>query len=176
MTYPIRGRDVETLGPAVRAEVWGLDSDLPVASMRTMEELVSNSVARLSFTMLALAISAGMALILGAIGLYGVLSYLVSQRTQEIGVRIALGAPLASVRKMVVMHGARLAAIGLGAGLLASVGLTRVLQGLLYDTAPLDPLTFGATSALLMTVVFLASYLPARRASNVDPVEAMKTD
>jgi len=176
LAYTIRGRDVVSLGPAVRAQVWELDSDLPLTTMSTMEELVSNDLVRLSFTMLTLAISAGIALILGAVGLYGVLSYVVSQRTQEIGVRIALGAPLASVRKMVVMQGARLAAIGLGLGLLASVGLTRVLQGLLYDTQALDPLTFGATSGLLMAVVFLASYLPARRASNVDPVQSMKTD
>ena len=175
LSYTIRGRGVESLGPLVRAQVWELDSDLPLTTMTTMEELVSNDLVRLSFTMLTLAISAGIALILGAVGLYGVLSYVVSQRTQEIGVRIALGAPVGSIRKMVVMQGVRLAAIGLGLGLLASVGLTRVLQGLLYGTEALDPLTFGGTSALLMAVVFLASYLPARRASNVDPVQSMKT-
>ena len=144
--------------------------------MQTMEDVVAESVARLSFTMLTLGISAIMALILGAVGLYGVLSYVVSQRTQEIGVRLALGAEPAQVRRMVVTQGAKLALIGMLGGLIASVGLTRLLQGLLYGTEPLDPGTFAAMATVMMLVGLLASYVPARRASSVDPLESMRTE
>ena len=116
------------------------------------------------------------ALILGAVGLFGVLSYVVSQRTQEIGVRMALGAETTQVQKMVVAQGIRISVIGLVVGLLGSAALTRLLQGLLFGTAPLDPLTFVAMSVLLLAVGLLASYLPARKAAAVDPVESMRIE
>ncbi len=153
-----------------------MDPELPITALETMSSVVSRSVVRLSFTMMALVVAAVMAVVLGAIGLYGVLSYLVSQRRQEIGVRIALGAQASTVRNMVVRQGAQLALVGVGLGLAGSVALTRLLQGLLFGTAPLDPLAFSVTSLVLLGVVMLASYLPARKASNVDPIEALRME
>ena len=176
LTYTIRAPNALALAPTVRAAVWELDPELPLTGMDTMSSVVAGSVVRLSFTMMALVVAAMMAVALGAIGLYGVLSYLVSQRRQEIGVRIALGAPAASVRNMVVRQGARLALLGIGLGLVGSAALTRLLQGLLFGTAPLDPLAFSATSLGLLGVVMLASYLPARKASTVDPIEALRME
>jgi ABC-type antimicrobial peptide transport system permease subunit len=144
--------------------------------MQTMETVVADSVVQLSFTMLALGIAAAMALVLGAIGLYGVLSYVVSQRRQEIGVRMALGARAGQVQGMVVASGARLAGIGLLVGLAGAAGLTRLLQGLLFGTEPLDPVTFSAMSVVLLGVGLAASWLPARRAAAVDPVESMRSE
>jgi predicted permease len=176
LTYTVRGQNALGLAPAVRAAVWNLDPELPITAMETMSSVVSQSVVRLSFTMMALVVAAVLAVALGAIGLYGVLSYLVSQRRQEIGVRIALGAQAESVRNMVVRQGARLALLGIGLGLVGSAALTRLLQGLLFDTAPLDPVAFSATSLGLLGVVMLASYLPARKASTVDPIEALRME
>ena len=126
--------------------------------------------------MFTLGIAAALALLLGAIGLYGVLSYAVTLRTREIGVRLALGATPTVVMRSVVTTGATLAVIGLVLGLAGAAGLTRYMQGLLYETEPLDPGTFAAMSAALLVVAFLASYLPARRASHVSPLESMKAD
>ncbi|MCZ6918474.1 MAG: ABC transporter permease, partial [Gemmatimonadetes bacterium] len=176
LTYTIRAQNAPALGSAVRAAVWDLDPALPLTGVETMSRVVSRSVARLSFTMMALVVAAVMAVVLGAIGLYGVLSYLVTQRRKEIGVRIALGAQAATVRRMIVGQGAKLALLGVGAGLVGSAALTRLLQGLLFGTAPLDPLAFSATSLGLLGIVMLASYLPARKASNVDPIEALRMD
>ena len=176
LTYVVRSANPTNLAAAARAQVWGMDPDLPITSMGTMEEVVAASVVRLSFTMLSLGIAAFMALVLGAIGLYGVLSYSVSQRVQEIGVRIALGAKAEDVRKMVVWQGARIALVGLVVGLAGAAGLTRLLQSLLYDTAAMDPLTFGTMALVLFGVGLLASYLPARRASLIDPIEAIRMD
>jgi predicted permease len=176
MTYTIRGQNSPALTSAIRAAVWDMDPELPITALETMSSVVSRSVVRLSFTMMALVVAAVMAVVLGAIGLYGVLSYMVSQRRQEIGVRIALGAQASSVRRMVVGQGARLALLGVGLGLAGSAALTRLLQGLLFGTAPLDPLAFSVTSLGLLGVVMLASYLPARKASNVDPIEALRME
>lgn len=176
MTYVIRIRNPEALVPAVRAEVSQMDPDLPIASVQTMDKMVADSVVRLSFTMLALAISAVIALLLGAVGLYGVLSYVVTQRTREIGIRIALGAEAGSVLRLVVGQGARTAAAGVALGLLGAVGLTRFLRSLLYETAPLDVPVLLGMSLLLFSVGLAAAYLPARRASQVDAATALKTE
>jgi putative ABC transport system permease protein len=144
--------------------------------MRTMNEVVSASVLELSFTMFTLGIAAILALVLGAVGLYGVLSYSVAQRTQEIGVRMALGAETRQVLGMVVKEGARTQVIGLVIGLVGAAALTRVLQGLLFDIEALDPLTFATTSGILLGVGLLATYLPARRAARLDPVTSMRTE
>ena len=127
-----------------------------------------------SFTMLTLGIAAVVALLLGAIGLYGVLSYAVSLRTREIGVRLALGAPTSRVMRSVVGNGAAITGLGLVLGALGAAGLTRFLEGLLYETRPLDVTTFVTMSALLFAVALLASYLPARKAASVSPIEAMR--
>jgi predicted permease len=176
LTYAVRAQNPLSLVPAVRAATAELDANLPIAQVESMERILARSEARLSFTMQALAIAAAMALILGAIGLYGVLSYVVSQRTQEIGVRLALGAEPGTVQKMVVLQGTRIASAGIVIGVAGAVGLTRFLQGLLYDTEPLDPVAFVATSALLLCVGLLASYVPARRASLVDPMKSLRMD
>jgi ABC-type antimicrobial peptide transport system permease subunit len=153
-----------------------MNRDLPVAEMRDMETIVAESTARLSFTMIALAIAASVALLLGGIGLYGVLSYVVNQRTREMGVRIALGAEVNQVRWMVVRQGMMVAGAGLVVGIGASLYLARVLESLLYGTSPTDLVTFVTTSGVLMAVALLASYVPARRASAIDPMEALRAE
>ena len=160
----------------VRTAVWELDPDLPVADMRTLGEIVSESELELSFTMFTLGIAALLALVLGAVGLYGVLSYSVAQRTQEIGVRMALGAETREVLGMIVREGARTQLIGLVVGLVGAAALTRVLQGLLFGVEALDPLTFVTTTGILFAVGLLAAYLPARRAARLDPVMSMRTE
>ena len=176
MSWAVRGRDVAMLAPRVRTMVAELDPELPVADLRTMESIVSDSIVQLSFTMMTLGVAALMALLLGAVGLYGVLSYAVSQRTREIGVRMALGAERSAVMGMVVAQGARLAVLGLVVGVGGAVLLSRLLRELLYGTPPLDPLTYGGTAVLLLSVGLLASYLPARRAAAVDPTESIRME
>jgi ABC-type antimicrobial peptide transport system permease subunit len=163
-------------GDSLRQVVWSIDPGLPLASVQPMDAIVERSVVQFSFTMLTLAIAAGIALALGAIGLYGVLSYAVSLRTREIGVRLALGAPTSLVMRSVVLNGALISGLGLVLGLLGAIGLTRFLRELLYETAPLDATTFAAMSALLFVVALLASYLPARKAASVSPLEAMRSE
>jgi predicted permease len=176
LSYVIRGNSPQARADAVREAVWSIDPGLPLAAVQSMDAIVERSVVQFSFTMLTLGIAAGIALVLGAIGLYGVLSYSVSLRTREIGVRLALGAPAALVMRSIVVNGAAIAGLGLGIGMLGAVGLTRFLQGLLYETAPLDLTTFAGMSGLLFVVALLASYLPARRAASVSPLEAMRTE
>jgi len=176
MKYVVRAQNPTLLTQAIRREIQQMDPNLPIFEIQKMREIVSDSVVRLSFTMMALGVSAFVALILGAVGLYGVLSYLVTQRTQEIGVRIALGAEASQVRSMVVKQGTRLAVVGIVVGLLGAAGLTRLLQGMLFDVQPMDPLTFGAMAGVMILVGMLASYLPARRASAVDPVYSMRSE
>jgi predicted permease len=173
-SYVVRGARVQTQADVVRQTVWALNPDLPVASVRMMTEVVERSVTEFTFTMLTLGIAAGIALILGAIGLYGVLSYAVSLRTREIGVRIALGAPPSRVKRSVMGGAAAITGIGLVIGALGAAALTRFLRGLLYETRPLDVTTFVTMSALLFAVGLLASYLPARKAASVSPMEAMR--
>jgi predicted permease len=176
VSYVVDAPNPLAVTAAVRAAVWEIDPDLPVADMTTVEEIVSESVLELSFTMFTLGIAALLALVLGAVGLYGVLSYSVAQRTQEIGVRMALGAQASEVLGMVVREGARTQVVGLVLGLVGAAALTRVLQGLLFGVEALDPLTFLATSALLLVVGQLAAYLPARRAARLDPVASMRAE
>lgn len=173
-TYVLRGRNLDARGDEIRQAVWAVDPGLPVASLRTMQSIVDGSLVQFTFTMSTLGIAAVMALLLGSIGLYGVLSYAVTLRTREIGVRLALGATPAVVQRSVVASGAVLAAAGLALGLLGAAGLTRVMQGLLFETAPLDPATFLAMSIVLLLVALMAAYLPARRAARVSPLESMK--
>ena len=157
----------------IQQAVWSVDADLPVANVRTVREIYDKSMARTSFMLVMLAVAASMALLLGVVGLYGVISYSVSQRTREIGIRIALGAPHATVRRMFLRHGLVLTGIGLACGLAAALSLTRLLSGLLFEVSPLDPLTYGAVSAVLIAAALIATYVPARRATLVEPVHAL---
>jgi ABC-type antimicrobial peptide transport system permease subunit len=131
---------------------------------------------RLSFTMLALVAASAIALILGAIGLYGVISYIVTQRTNEIGIRLALGARPGQVRSMVVLQGARLAALGLVIGVAGALVLTRLMQGMLFGTGPTDPFTFVVVIGFLAAIALLATYVPAHRASRIDPASSLKME
>ena len=173
-TFTLRGPGAESQADAARRLVWALNPDLPVASMRTMNEVVETSVLQFTFTMLTLGIAAVIALVLGAVGLYGVQSYAVSLRTREIGVRMALGAEPARVQRAILTSASVITGIGLLVGAAGAAGLTRLLEGMLYETRALDPATFSAMAALLFAVALLASYLPARRAASVSPLEAMR--
>ena len=174
LTYVIRGLNAGVQADGIRRVVRELDADLPIAAIRTMDEVVEESVVQFSFTMLTLGIAATVALVLGAIGLYSVLSYAVSLRTREIGVRLALGAAPSRVLRSVVGRGVAISLAGLVAGALGAVGLTRLLRSLLFETEPLDPVTFAGMAGVLLLVAFLASYLPARRAASISPMESMK--
>jgi ABC-type antimicrobial peptide transport system permease subunit len=156
--------------------VWSVNKDLPLASVRTMQDIYEQSLARTSFTLVMLAIAGAMALLLGLVGIYGVISYSVSQRTREIGIRLALGAQPGELKRMFVRHGFVLAGIGVAAGLGAATGLSRLMSSLLYGISPLDPITYLAAPALLAAATVLASYLPARRAAAVDPVDALRAE
>ncbi|MCP3960229.1 MAG: ABC transporter permease [bacterium] len=159
---------------AVRSAIWDADPNLPVANVRTMDQILERSRARTGFTMLLLSIAAAVALLLGAVGLYGVVSYVVSQRTQEIGVRIALGADRGTVSRMVVRQGLGMTLAGVVAGLAGAFLLTRFLDGFLYGVDATDPTTFAAVSILLLAIALFATYLPARRAASVDPLTALR--
>jgi predicted permease len=176
LSYVVRGDHVTAQADALRKTVWALDGDLPVAAMQSMDEVVEKTRVQFSFAMITLAIAAGMALVLGAIGLYGVLSYAVSLRTREIGVRLALGASPSRVMRATVASGAAITAIGLALGLAGAAAFSRFLSGILYETPPLDPATFAAMAGALFVVALAASYLPARKAALVSPLESMRTD
>jgi predicted permease len=176
MSYVIRTARPADVAPLARREVWAIDPNLPIAATSTLEKIVSDSMVRISFTMLALVVASTIALFLGAIGLYGVISYLVTQRSGEIGIRLALGARPVQVRRMVTLQGVRLAALGLVIGFAGALGLTRLMQGILFETEPTDPLTFGAVSLFLAGVALLASYVPALRASRIDPAASLKSE
>lgn len=174
MTYVLRtDRPDDILGLA-RAEVWSIDPNLPVAAGSTYARIVADSMIRLRFTMLALVAASLIALLLGAIGLYSVISYIVAQRTGEIGIRMALGAQPGEVRRMVVLQGGRLIALGLLAGLAGALALTRLMHGLLYGTEPTDPATFAIVTTTLAIIALVATYLPARRASRIDPAASLR--
>lgn len=166
--------DPLSLAPGVRSAVLQIDSDQPVSNIRTMNDIVSESVARQRFSMLLLAIFAAVALVLAAVGIYGVMSYAVAQRTREIGLRMALGAQPAHVLKLVVGQGLKLVLIGVGIGLVASLLMTRAMSSLLFGISPTDPATLTVISVVLTAVAVLASYLPARRATKVDPLVAFR--
>lgn len=175
MTLTIRtGTDPATLTSALRREVLALDKDLPIFNVKTMQDVVAASIGSRRTSVLLFSVFAGVALLLAAIGIYGVMAYTVTQRTQDIGIRIALGARAADVLVMVIRQGMTLALIGICVGLAGALGLTRLIASLLYDVRATDPLTFGAISLLLALVALLACWVPARRASRVDPIEALR--
>ena len=166
--------DPASLAGSIRQDVWAIDKDQPVFNVRTMQEVRSLSVGLQQFNSLMIGIFAAVALLLASIGIYGVMAFAVTQRTREIGIRMALGARKTDVLKMVVGNGMRLAFLGLGIGLVASWVLTRFISSLLFGVAPTDPLTFSVVSVCLLAAAFFACYLPARRATKVDPLEALR--
>jgi putative ABC transport system permease protein len=166
--------DPGTLAAAVRNAIWSVDKDLPISRVRTMEQVRSASVAPQTFDLLLLGLFAVLDLTLAAIGLYGVISYSVTQRNHEIGVRMALGAASRNVLRQVLTEGAWLAIIGLAIGLAVGVALTRLMSSLLYEIAATDPLTFLGVGVLLTLVALVAFYIPARRATRVDPIVALR--
>jgi putative ABC transport system permease protein len=159
---------------AVRREVHALDKDQPVADIQTMEEIVSRSVGDRRFSMLLLTVFAGLAMVLAAVGTYGVMAYTVVQRTHEIGIRMAIGARAGDILFLVVREGAALAGTGVVVGAVAALALTRVLKSQLYQVSATDPLVFSGVVALLLGVAMLASLIPALRASAVDPIRALR--
>lgn len=166
--------DPASLAATVRKTVWEIDKDQPVSNIKTMEEILLDSIARQRFSMLLLAIFAAVALILAAVGIYGVMSYSVAQRTHEIGIRMALGAQTGAVLKLAVSYGLKLVIAGIVIGLIAAFALTRVMSTLLFGVTATDPATFTLISLLLIGVAALASYIPARRATKVDPIIALR--
>ncbi len=175
MTFVVRtGGDPLSLADAVRREVQSIDRDLPLADVRTLESWIGESVSRTRFGMLLLTIFAGVALLLAAVGIYGVMSYTVAQRTHEIGIRMALGARGADIVRVVVRQGMLLALIGIAVGTTGALLLTRVISGLLYGVSATDPLTFAAVALTLGASALLACYVPARRAARVDPMVALR--
>lgn len=164
------------LASSIRSAMREVEPTLPVFAIRTMDELFDNTVSNQRIMLILLAVFGGLALLLAAIGLYGVLSYLVGQRTREVGIRMALGAPAAAVRQLVLRQGLRLALAGLGVGLLCSFAVARLLGSVLYEVSPHDPLSLGAVVAILAFVGLLACWLPARRATKVDPLTALRAE
>jgi len=160
--------------PQLRDAVWSLNPDSPVANVRTLEEIRDDSMSRTSFTLVMLVIASTVALLIGAVGLYGVISYGVTQRTREIGVRMALGAKTGDVSRMFLSQAARVSLIGVLVGIGAAIGLTRLMSSLLFQVSATDPWTYGTVSIALVSVALVAAYLPARRASGVDPNEALR--
>jgi putative ABC transport system permease protein len=164
------------LAANLRSTVAAVDPEVPVSEVLTLEQVVSRSVAAPRFTMLLLAVFAAVALLLGAVGIYGVVAYSVTRRTREIGVRMALGARVEDVARLVIGQGLLLTLVGVAIGLVVALAATRVLSSLLYGIEPTDPVTFLAVPLLLTLVALLASYLPARRATRVDPLVALRAD
>jgi putative ABC transport system permease protein len=176
MSIVMRGKLDTGIGSSLRAAVQELDKDLPVFQVRSMESLVSDAMARQRFSTTLFGAFAGVALVLAAAGLFSVMSFLVAQRTHEIGVRMALGAQRRDVLRLIMGKGVALVLAGIGAGLAGALGLTRLMQGLLFGVGATDPPTFASISLILVAVALLACYLPARRASRVDPMVSLRCE
>jgi len=175
MTFTVRtAADPLSLSSVVQHEIQALDPDQPVSDVRSMDQWLARTLSEARFSSMLLSAFAGLALLLAAIGIYGVMSYAVSQRTSEIGLRLALGAESRDILRLVVGNGLRLAAIGLGIGVVLALALSRTLTNLLYETPRTDPGTFVGVVGVLGAIALLASYLPARRASRIPPGEALR--
>jgi predicted permease len=177
VTFVVRtAANPTTVSTAVRNAVWEIDREQPVIQIRSMESVITESLWRQRVSTTLLGVFAAIALLLSAIGVYGVFSYSVARRTNEIGIRTALGATRGDILWLIVGEGLALTLIGVGAGIVAALGLTRLLASLLYDIRPRDPLTFATLSLFLTAVALLAMYIPARRATKVDPMEALRNE
>jgi putative ABC transport system permease protein len=164
------------VAPAVRDVIGSLDRAVPVTAVQTMDDVVSGANARPRFTLVLLATFAAVALVLAAVGIYGVISYAVSRRTHEIGVRMALGATPRNVVRLIIGQGMRVVMVGVVAGLIGASLVTRLMTNVVYGVRVTDPLTYGAVALLLTVVALLASYIPARRATRIDPLTSMRSD
>jgi putative ABC transport system permease protein len=168
--------DPTGISAAIRNEVLALDKDQPVYNIRTLGGLLSDSVATPRFRTSLLALFAMVALILAAVGLYGVVTYSVTQGTHDIGVRMALGACVSDVLKLVLKNGMKLAFAGVAVGLVGALALTRLISALLFEVQPTDAITFAIVSVVLIAITLLACYVPARRAARIDPLEALREE
>jgi ABC-type antimicrobial peptide transport system permease subunit len=166
----------EAYAAEIRRTVASISRGLSIAQLQTMTEIYDRSMARTAFTLTLLAISGGMALLLAAVGIYAVISYTVSQRVREIGIRLALGADPGDVLRLVLGRAALLAGVGVAAGIAGAAGLTRLIAGMLFGVTPTDPIAFMAVPLVTLAAVLLASYVPARRAMRVSPVTAMTAE
>jgi cell division protein FtsX len=160
----------------VRQAIWSVNRATPIGLERTMLDLYSGSLARTSFTLVMLAIAGGMAMLLGVIGIYGVIAYVVSQRTREIGIRSALGAEPRQLTKMFLLHGLALSAGGAVVGLVAAMALGRLMSSLLFGVSPMDPAAYGVALGIMIAAAALASYMPARRAARINPIETLRAE
>ncbi len=176
--YVVRSGRMASAGffKEVQQAVWAANPNLPLAEVRTLDQLRARSMAQTSFMLVILAIAAAVALMLGVVGIYGVIAYIAAQRTREVGIRMALGAQRGDVSRLFIRHGLVLTAVGLVAGVGLAIGLTRLMSAQLFGVSPVDGPTYAAVAAGLATIALLATYLPARRASRVDPVEALRSD
>ena len=177
MSFTVRTtREPEALIASVRRVVAAVDPTVPISRVETMERVLSASVARERFSMLLLGLFAAVALVLAAVGIYGVISYSVSQRTAELGIRMAIGADSGDVLKLVMTQGAKLAGWGVGVGLLGAAALSRVMASQLYGVSARDPFIFFGVAIVLGLVALVATYLPAVRAARIDPVVALQSE
>jgi ABC-type antimicrobial peptide transport system permease subunit len=177
MSYVVRTtQDPADLVSAARAAVGSVDADLAVAQVGTLQESVDRAGDQMLFTMVLLGIAAVVALLLGAIGIYGVVSYIVAQRTGEIGLRLALGAEPSGVAALILRQSLSVTMIGVGLGLVAALAGGRVIEALLYNVSPRDPIVIGVVTLLLTGIAVIACWLPARRAARLSPLEALRTE
>ena len=160
----------------IQQAVWGVNASVPLANVRTLDEILSRSMAQTSFALIMLGTAAGVALLLGLVGIYGVIAYIATQRTREIGIRVALGAQRGDVSRLFVRHGLVLSAAGVAIGLAGAVGVTRLMRALLFGVSPVDLATFVIVALALGAVAGVATYLPARRAARIDPIVALRSD
>jgi putative ABC transport system permease protein len=176
--YAVRSERMQspTFMHELQEAVWSVNRNLPIANTRSLSEIQAASMAQTAFALTMLAIAAGVALLLGVVGIYGVIAYVVAQRTREIGVRMALGAQTADVRRLFLGHGLKLVAVGVTAGIVVAAATTRLMSALLFGVGPTDPVTYAVVSIALATLALTATYLPAARAARVDPVVALRTD
>jgi ABC-type antimicrobial peptide transport system permease subunit len=166
--------DPQAVTTAIRSSLRNMSSDQVMYEVQTMEEVIADTLAERRFSMIVLGVFAALALGLASMGIYGVISYLVGQRTREIGIRIALGAKRGDMLRMVLGEGMKMAVIGVGVGLIASLGLTRLMANMLFGVKATDPLTFAVLALILVAVALVACYVPARRAMQVDPIVALR--
>ena len=166
----------QTFMKEVQQQLWSVNADVPLANVSTLGELYTKSMARTSFTLVMLCIAGSMALLLGIVGIYGVISYSVSQRTREIGIRMALGAQRNTLTALFVRQGLWLTGIGIACGLVVAFVTMRLMSSLLFHVSPVDPITYIVITTVVVAISYLACYLPSRRAATVDPVNALRAE